>query len=195
MRNQACWLQNSESLLIDRSAARFPRNSILSLLKVTPVLHAPPRAAARPRGAARRRQLRARRPRGAPRRRRRPRRARRLLALTRMVAPPRARRARRCLLACAQRSVRHVSPVPRYNVHHSRHPDYMARWLEDIWRQLHAVCRAAAGLCWGRGRLLLSVGVQWKFHSVGRRRSSATRSAKASRSPRGYCSAWFPVNR
>jgi hypothetical protein len=26
MRNQACWLQNSESLLIDRSAARFPQN-------------------------------------------------------------------------------------------------------------------------------------------------------------------------
>ena len=26
LRNQACWLQNSESLLIDRSAARFPQH-------------------------------------------------------------------------------------------------------------------------------------------------------------------------
>jgi hypothetical protein len=29
MRNQACWLQNSESLLIHRSAARFPENQDL----------------------------------------------------------------------------------------------------------------------------------------------------------------------
>jgi hypothetical protein len=37
MRNQACWLQNSESLLIDRPAARFPQNQNVPRFVPAPV--------------------------------------------------------------------------------------------------------------------------------------------------------------